>query len=373
MARANLGINFGGDFVAGGTFPNATATADLAYLRSKVNYLRTSIPAYTNSTGNANARAVSLAAKALGFNVLHGICTPSSTTRQANWSTYTTAVLAEATWAQANSIDAFAIGNEEELHAQTSLSSLTSSGTTATATFSSAHNFVDQSTVTISLAANANYNGTFTITVTSSTTFTYVMPGSATTPDTGTARAQDITKAQMGTKIRALATNVKTVFFGTVTYSALQGSFDDYITNGKGDLDIMSLNNYGSVGGTTDYENNIKLLQGAFGASFWLTEFNLDNSWTRITDTDANVARRVMERLAINTKYGIRSYFYAWKTGNGDFAAKFSNGDYRLLWPYLIGERPVFTGIPNVAVTRASSVSRGASSNRVASTARGVL
>jgi len=66
------------------------------------------------------------------------------------------------------------------------ISSLTSSGTTATVTTSVAHGLANDNRVVISGATEAPYNGTFRITVTGSTTFTYTMASSTTSPATGT-------------------------------------------------------------------------------------------------------------------------------------------------------------------------------------------
>lgn len=69
------------------------------------------------------------------------------------------------------------------------LTSLTSSGTTATAT-KTAHGFLSNQFVTIVGATQAPYNGTYQITVTGANTFTYVFAGSGTSPATGTITAQ---------------------------------------------------------------------------------------------------------------------------------------------------------------------------------------
>jgi hypothetical protein len=63
---------------------------------------------------------------------------------------------------------------------------LTSVGTTATATTSSVHTLVSGDYVVVSGAVQPNYNGLFPVTVTGPTTYTYTMPGSATSPATGT-------------------------------------------------------------------------------------------------------------------------------------------------------------------------------------------
>ena len=64
---------------------------------------------------------------------------------------------------------------------------LTSSGTTATATVAAGHGLSVRDSVTIAGATQTEYNGTYTVvTVADSTHFTYSFAGSATTPATGT-------------------------------------------------------------------------------------------------------------------------------------------------------------------------------------------
>jgi hypothetical protein len=70
-----------------------------------------------------------------------------------------------------------------------SVSSLTRSGSTATATTSITNSLVTGDSVTIAGANQTEYNGTFTITVTGGTTFTYAVSGTPATPATGTITA----------------------------------------------------------------------------------------------------------------------------------------------------------------------------------------
>lgn len=67
-----------------------------------------------------------------------------------------------------------------------SVTSITRSGTTATATTSGNHGFTTNDVVTIQGAVQSEYNGARTITVTGLTTFTYELAGAPTTPATGT-------------------------------------------------------------------------------------------------------------------------------------------------------------------------------------------
>lgn len=70
-----------------------------------------------------------------------------------------------------------------------SITSLTRSGTTATADTSTAHGFTTGDSITIIGATPSGYNGTFTITVTDSDTFTYTVSNTLSTPATGTITA----------------------------------------------------------------------------------------------------------------------------------------------------------------------------------------
>lgn len=67
-----------------------------------------------------------------------------------------------------------------------SISSLTRTGTTATAVTTSEHLLATGMTVTISGADQTDYNGSVEIVVVDATTFTYTVSGSPTTPATGT-------------------------------------------------------------------------------------------------------------------------------------------------------------------------------------------
>ena len=69
---------------------------------------------------------------------------------------------------------------------QLAVTSLTRSGTTATAVFASAHGLASGISAAISGAVETDYNGTFVITVTAPDTIEYTVAGSPTTPATGT-------------------------------------------------------------------------------------------------------------------------------------------------------------------------------------------
>lgn len=70
--------------------------------------------------------------------------------------------------------------------AELPVTSITRSGTVATATTAQAHGLVTGTKVTVSGAAQTDYNITATVTVTGATTFTYSVANSPATPATGT-------------------------------------------------------------------------------------------------------------------------------------------------------------------------------------------
>ena len=69
------------------------------------------------------------------------------------------------------------------------VSTLTRSGTTATATTATVHNYVSGDLVTVAGADQTEYNIAARVTVSTSTVFTYTVSGTPATPATGTITA----------------------------------------------------------------------------------------------------------------------------------------------------------------------------------------
>ena len=90
----------------------------------------------------------------------------------------------------------------------TAVTTLTSVGTTATATVADTSTMEDGSIATISGATQTEYNGDYTITVASPTTFTYTFAGSGTSPATGTIQ---VNFGIDQTQVDALAANTQYV------------------------------------------------------------------------------------------------------------------------------------------------------------------
>lgn len=348
MNRLNLGINIGNDFSSSGGVYNATQmNSDLDYLSLFTNKLRVAVPTFSDASAVARMRLAAQACIAKKFNTMYGVGAGGTRLNQANFSVFAAAVVAEAVWANANGVQKFTVGNEEESSAQVSPSSLTSSGTTATFVSATAHGFADQQSLTIASASDSKYNGTFTITVVDPVTFTFTIPAGAASPATG-AKAYDISPSQMATKIKTLATSVKAVFKGEVTYNASQGDSADYISGGKGDLDTFGMNNYGANGSTADFNNNITLLTNAFGTSGYLSEFNLNATWANVKGDDEQQAVAMKQRLNTILASNLGgAYFFTWRYSDDSFAAKYADGNLRTVFTALFQKRRTYYGNPN--------------------------
>lgn len=81
-----------------------------------------------------------------------------------------------------------------------SVSSLTRSGTTATATTATAHGYLNGDYVTVAGATPSGFNGTVKITVTGASTFTYTVSSGLATPATGTITVTFSKDAQGGAR-----------------------------------------------------------------------------------------------------------------------------------------------------------------------------
>jgi uncharacterized phage protein gp47/JayE len=124
---------------------------------------------------------------------------------------------------------------------------LTSVGTTATATLASAQSIYTGLSVTIAGATQTAYNGTFTITVTSNTVFTYTMTTSAASPATGSPQASFTTAAVSVTsdgfgQDQNQSANARLTFATPIVGANTQAYVDQ-----------------NSIGGGTDIETNTEL------------------------------------------------------------------------------------------------------------------
>lgn len=125
-----------------------------------------------------------------------------------------------------------------------SVTSLTRSGSTVTATTASDHEFASNESVTIAGANETEYNGAQTITVTAANTFTYTISTTPATPATGTITATD----------DLASISIESVSFGD----------DQNLTSGTNltfsspiaGIDDTAIVQFGEVSGGTDLETD---------------------------------------------------------------------------------------------------------------------
>jgi len=148
-----------------------------------------------------------------------------------------------------------------------------------------------------------------------------------------------ITADDIITNLKSVATDVKAIFTnGNVSYSCWGGSIDDWITAGKGDIDILASNIY--KGGEDyygdDWKTLIANLINAFGSDgTYITEFNL--SWSSLNDysTDEAVQATALTEMIeyIKASGMTRALYFAWRDDLGNcFGVVKEDGTYRQLW-----------------------------------------
>ena len=145
-----------------------------------------------------------------------------------------------------------------------------------------------------------------------------------------------MTDTELIVALKSVATEVQVIFTnGNISYSCYQGSIDDWVAAGKGDIDILASNVYmGGDGYYSDsWKTKIAKLVNAFGADgTYITEFAPSYSSLEDYSTDEAVqAAGVTEMIEYIKASGIkRALFYTWK--GDDFGVVKNDGTYRLLW-----------------------------------------
>src|SRR5665648_562842 len=178
-----------------------------------------------------------------------------------------------------------------------------------------------------------------------------------------------MTDAQLITNLKAVATDVQEIFTnGNVSYSCGNSNIGDWVTAGKGDLDIMASNVYMTwgAGHPEDWEDMIDDLVGAFGTDgTYLTEFSLNTDSLDSYSTDEAVqAAAVTEMIEYIKASGMeRALFYAWHDyADGLFGVVKADGTYRLLWSQAL----LNSGSAQIAAVPAKTVIASSLANTVA-------
>ncbi len=148
--------------------------------------------------------------------------------------------------------------------------------------------------------------------------------------------------SQLITNLKSVAADAQVIFTnGKISYSCAHSFIPDWISEGKGDIDILASNVY--MGGSStqdpfndDYKTEIANLVNAFGVDgTYLTEFNLSYLNINNYSTDENKQAEAVNEMVtyINASGMKRAFWYAWE--NDEFGALKSDGTYRLLWNIL--------------------------------------
>lgn len=276
---------------------------------------------------------------------------------QANWSSIHTAMISEATYlvSQNLGLSEFQIGNEEEgtFGINFTIQSLTQSGGTATAVAAGAPNFPTGDTVTIYGASPSGYNGTFTVTNVNSTTFTYSVSSSLAPMATGSPECFDTSVSQLNVNLRQLATDIKAIpgwsgLDTSVSYGCFNNNvngvltYNDWIANGLGGLDFLSIHPYGVINNNTTIAPSgfafVQEMITAFGNQCYLSEFNLDPTPSHLASLSPVLAVQFMNNYYSTyvLNMGVsKALLYAW-TGTlnttNNFAQLYMNGSTNPMW-----------------------------------------
>ena len=152
-----------------------------------------------------------------------------------------------------------------------------------------------------------------------------------------------LTDAQLIANLKSVATEVQSIFTnGNVGYTCAYLHINNWITAGKGDIDILAANIYRGGGGyfNDDWKTQITDLVNAFGANgTYLAEFSLSGDGVNDYSADEAVQAAALTEMIdyIKASGMTRALFFAWKDdGDADFGVVKAGGIYRLLWNSLL-------------------------------------
>lgn len=169
----------------------------------------------------------------------------------------------------------------------------------------------------------------------------------------------NMTAAELRSNLRDLSTDVHAVFNGgdrkiMYTFACFGSEVDAWITEGKGDMDVLTGNVYGNFGLTSgaynarNYLLNIPKMKAAFGNNFWISEFNADAEIAKFKRMDE--LGRLDDALAamydyIKSQEVERAYLYQYrsyddKDATDTFFLRRNDGTFNTAWnAFLEGRR----------------------------------
>ena len=148
-----------------------------------------------------------------------------------------------------------------------------------------------------------------------------------------------LTVEQLITNLKSVATEVQAIFTrGNVSYTLNDSHISNWISAGKGDIDLLGVHIY--QGGTTfnDYwKTEINNLVNAFGSSAYLSEFNLSyTSLDYYSEDEAVQAAGITEMIDYIKDSGMtRAFYFCYNEDSYDLSVLKNDGTYRKLWDVL--------------------------------------
>lgn len=140
-------------------------------------------------------------------------------------------------------------------------------------------------------------------------------------------------------KLLSLGAGVKlNHFFKNVSTAVGQDSLEsEWIAKGRGYIDLMGYNVYGTNGDFTDWKNKITTFHTAFGDHFQVSEWNLNSNWSQFPPDPAVQVSDIADRVNWLSTSGVNlAYFFNWRwdDNNGNFGL-FVGGNARSWFPSL--------------------------------------
>lgn len=303
--------------------------------------LRVDIPDYENATNLTQSKAAVIRAVAKGAKVTWGVSsnndpTTTNTITMENWPSFYSAIISAATWAQANGVFEFQLGNEDERHCSRYPTSIVRTSNVAVATFAELHGYDGTHQMNIWGGTDSSFNGGSlqTITVIDSHNISYPNTGTnATASNPSSFNFQDMSETQLQTNFKTTATAVKSIFTnGNVSYTTTDGYFmAEWNTLGRGDIDILGWNLYGNA--STAWRTQVDNMVSWFGIDHaYCTELGINYTSINSYSTDEKAQAAFLSQMLEYIKAsGIkRANFFDYQ---GDtFGALQSSGAYRQLW-----------------------------------------
>ena len=170
-----------------------------------------------------------------------------------------------------------------------------------------------------------------------------------------------LTDVQLIANLKSLATEVQAIFTsGNVSYSCFHPNIDEWVSAGKGDIDLLASNVYrvwGVHNTPNSWQDAIDALVSGFGADgTYLTEFNLNSTGLEYYSKDEAVqATALTEMIDYIKASGMnRAIYYVWKDdGEHHFGVVKADGTYRLLWSQALlnSESVKFAAVPAKTTT----------------------